>query len=73
MAGITGRVGRQRPDIPWTETSLDPELVDLVRNYQTKNRPALLALLEKYPEKRRIILHSREEADAWLAALPPRR
>ena len=67
MEGITSRVGRQRPDIPWTESSLDPELVDLVKNYQTKNRPVLLALLEKYPEKRRIILCSREEADAWLA------
>lgn len=71
LAGIEGRVGQPRPDIPWTEASLDPELVDLVRNYQTKNRPVLLALLEKYPEKRRIILHSREEADAWLAALSP--
>ena len=71
MAGITGRVGQQRPDMPWTEASLDPELVDLVRNYQTKNRPVLLALLEKYPEKRRVIFRTREEADAWLAALPP--
>ena len=70
MEGITGRVGQQRPDIPWTEASLDPELVELVRNYQTKTRPVLLALLEKYPEKRQIILRSRGEADAWLAALP---
>ena len=69
MAGITGRVGQKRPDMPWTEGTLDPELVALVRNYQTKNRPVLLALLEQYPEKRRIILRSREEAEAWLAAL----
>ena len=69
MEGITGRVGQQRPDIPWTEGTLDPELVDLVRNYQTKNRPRLLALLEQYPEKQKLVFRSREEADAWLAGL----
>lgn len=68
MAGITGRVGRQRADIPWTEGTLDPELVELVRNYQAKNRPALLALLAQYPEKRLIRFTTRQEADAWLAA-----
>ena len=73
MAGITGRVGQQRPDIPWTEAELDPELVDLVRNYQTKNRPVLLALLERYPDKERLIFQSRAEAESWLSTLTPRR
>lgn len=70
MRGITERVGTQRPDMPWTEQTLDPELVVLVENFRTENRPALLALLEKYPEKRQFIFQTRAEADAWLAALP---
>ena len=69
MAGIVGRVGQDRPDMPWTEGTLDPELVALVREYETKNRPMLLALLEKYPEKRRIIFRDRAEAGAWLERL----
>ena len=70
MQGITERLGTVRPDMPWTEAALDPELVELVRKYQTENRPTLLALLEQYPEKRLLRFSTRAEADAWLAALP---
>ena len=44
MDGIRARVGQPRPDMPWAETALDPELVALVQNYRRDNRPALLAL-----------------------------
>ena len=71
LRGITERVGKARPDMPWTEQQLDPELVELVKHYQSKNRPALLELFRKYPEKRVIVFSSRQEADAWLAKLPP--
>lgn len=69
MAGIIARVGQPRPDMPWTEQSLDPELVALVRNYARDDRPALLSLLQKYPEKQAPIFTSREEADRWLSEL----
>ena len=69
LRGITERVGQARPDIPWTEKSLDPELVDLVRRYRTEKRPALLSLFEKYPDKNCIIFHSRQEASEWLERL----
>lgn len=70
LAGVMARVGQTRPDMPWTESEPDPELIALVRAYRTNDRPALLALLERYPEKRQIIFRSREEADAWLAEEP---
>ena len=70
MEGITSRVGQQRPDMPWTEGELDPELAELVRSYQAKNRPRLLALLAQSPEKQQLVFRSREEAEAWLAGLP---
>ena len=69
MAGIRARVGQKRPDIPWTESALDPELVALVQNYARDDRPALLSLLQKYPEKRSLIFTSRQEADRWLSEL----
>ena len=69
MAGITRRVGTRRPDIPWTEAELDPALVSLVRRYQAENRPVLLGLLAKYPDRRQLIFRTRGEADAWLSAL----
>lgn len=70
LAGVMARVGQTRPDMPWTESEPDPELIALVRAYRTNDRPALLALLERYPEKRQIVFRSREEADAWLAEEP---
>lgn len=69
MAGIVARVGQERPDMPWTETTLDRSLVAQVQNYREINRPRLLALLQNYPEKQVITFTSREEADRWLAEL----
>ena len=67
MDGIVGRVGQKRPDMPWTEDELDPELIELVRNYGKENRPKLLELFAQYPEKNVITFKTREEADKWIA------
>ena len=69
MRGIEERVGSVRPDMPWTEPTLDPELVALVRRYRTENRPALLTLFDRYPDRRYLIFRTRESAAAWLDAL----
>ncbi len=66
MAGIVGRVGQKRPDMPWTEEELDPELVELVRNYEKENRPRLMELFAKYSDKKVISFKSREEAEKWI-------
>ena len=69
MDGIVRRVGTERPDIPWTEQTVDPDLVRQVEAYENENRPAVLSLMEKYPEKQSIVFRSRAEADAWLEKL----
>ena len=69
MSGIQERVGKERRDIPWTEQKLDPELVKQVENYERENRPAILALIEKYSGKTSFVFRSRLEADAWLGGL----
>lgn len=67
MAGICSRVGKARPDMPWTEDALDPALVEEVRQYGDVQRPAILQLLERYPEKETHLFCTREEAERWLA------
>lgn len=67
MAGIRGRVGKVRPDMPWVENRLDPELVELVQSYSRTNRPVVLELLEKYGDREIHIFRSREEAETWLS------
>lgn len=67
MDGITHRVGQNRPDIPWTEQHLDPVLVKSVHDFYEITRPQLLALMEKYPNKKVLIFKTRTEANNWLA------
>ena len=41
----------------------ESELVELVKNYETENKPILLELFRKYPDRDVITLHTRKEAD----------
>ena len=66
MEGIISRIGENRPDMPWTEDELDPELVELIKNYEKANKPRLMELFAKYPEKTVITFKSREEAESWI-------
>ena len=67
MKGITERIGRVRPDIPWVENRLDPELAELVRNYHKENRPKLYSLIEKDSDKQVLIFKTRTQAEAWIS------
>ena len=69
MQGIIDRVGQTRPDIPWTEQTLDPELVELVRTYKERNGPVLKELFARYPDKDVHVFKTRAEAADWLAML----
>ena len=69
MDGIRMRVGQTRADMPWTEQTLDPELVALVRGFSTEQRPQILALLDRCPDKQVLIFHTREAADRWLETM----
>lgn len=66
MSGIVARVGKERADIPWTENTLDAELVQEVREYRSENVPRLRELFRKYSDKEILIFTSREEAGEWL-------
>lgn len=70
MNGIKARIGTNRPDIPWTEDQLDPELVTQVINYRRDNHPEVYRLMEKYPDKQVLIFKTRAETEKWLSGLP---
>ena len=66
MKGIINRIGKERRDIPWIDNKLNPELVKLVKEYETVEKPVLIELLNKYSDKDIIIHHSREEANDFI-------
>jgi len=73
MAGIRAREGTKRPDMPWAEARADEGLLESVARYIPERRPEVYRLLEQYGPGRQVaVFRSREEAQAWLAALPPR-
>jgi len=71
MDGIISRRGKERPDMPWIESEddVDEEFIEFVKNYNSENRPEVVALLEKYADKEITIFKSRTEEDNFLREL----
>lgn len=67
LAGAASRVGRPHEDLPWVETTFDPEFRRWIEDFSQKQLPVIHALLDKYRQGRTLhIFHARTEADAWL-------
>ncbi len=66
LDGIKERRGKPRSDMPWIETEEDAEFIEFIKNYNDRQKPKVLELLEKYSDKDIVILKSREQADAFL-------
>ena len=66
MQGLTHRLGKHRQDMPWIDYELDQDLVARVQKFETENKPTLLSLFAKYPEKKVIIFKTRKEAEDWV-------
>ena len=67
LHGVRERVGKPRSDMPWFETEVDEEFVAYVKQFREQQRPQTMALLEKYADKRIVILTDRSQADAFLS------
>ena len=52
--------------MPWIETQEDSEFLEFIKRYRQESRPQVMQLLEKYADKRTVILHSREEGEKFL-------
>ena len=67
LQGATERIGKGRYDLPWLETSLDPEFEIFIKDFSQTTLPKIYAMIEKYRAEREIIIFkSREEADEYI-------
>ena len=67
LEGAISRLGKERYDLPWIDTELDPRLKAEIEGFPQKNRPAIYALLEKYKDQKTVVIFkSREEADDFV-------
>ena len=71
LNGIRERRGKARTDMPWIEKSdeEDAEFIEFIKNYNSQNRPEVMALLDKYSNKNIYIFKSRNKADEFLNTL----
>ena len=68
LEGVKARRGKKRPDMPWIEEEEDAEFISYIRHFEETARPKILALLEEYRERRKILVfHDRTEASRFLA------
>ena len=67
LDGATARLGKERYDMPWIDTELDPALKREIETFPDKNLPTIYALIDQYKNgKTVIVFKSREQADVFL-------
>ena len=67
LQGVIERIGKERDDMPWIETELDPEFKAFIESFSQDTLPYIYELIEKYKhEKDIVIFKSRDEADSYL-------
>ena len=67
LEGATSRLGKERYDIPWIDTKLDPKLKAEIEEFGRKNLPVIYSLLDKYKNGIEIVIFkSRDEADEFI-------
>ena len=70
LDGAISRLGKERYDVPWIDTELDPAFEREIIAFPEKSLPKIYDLLEKYKETKRVVIfRRREEADAFLLSV----
>ena len=69
LDGAISRLGKERYDIPWIDTELDPWLKNEIEQFPSKNLPAIYELLEKYSDKTVVVFKSRAQTDEYIMNL----
>ncbi len=70
LDGAISRLGKERYDMPWIDTKLDPKLKKEIEEFPSKNLPTIYALIDKYKDgKTVVVFKSREEADGFIRSL----
>lgn len=67
IQGATDRLGKERYDVPWIDTELDPKLKQEIEDFPEKMLPNIYELIEKYKTGKQVIIFtSRIQADEYL-------
>lgn len=70
LAGAQERVGKEREDMPWTETGFDPEFRQWILDFARDQRPRILEMLKQYRQGREIhVFSDRKAANAFLLGM----
>ena len=70
IQGVTDRIGKERYDLPWLETELDPEFKAFIEEFPNDTLPYIYELLENYKDGKQIVIFkSREETDEYITLL----
>lgn len=70
LEGAISRLGVGRYDMPWIDTELDPAFERSIREFGEKNRPQIYELIEKYRNKKTVVIFkTREETDEFIEKL----
>ena len=70
IQGATERIGKERYDLPWLETELDPEFLQFIKDFPKDTLPYIYELIDKYKtEKEIVIFKSRKDADEFIKGI----
>ena len=71
LEGVHERTGKVRSDISWAEPDQeeDEEFIGFIKKYREVSRPAVMELLDKYPDRNIYIFKNRDEANEYLRSL----
>lgn len=70
LQGAIERIGKERYDMPWIETELDPNFKRQIEEFPQTTLPYIYELLSKYKDSKAIIIFkSREQADKYIEQL----
>ena len=67
LEGAISRLGKERYDMPWIDTELDPMLEKEIMEFGRENLPRIYSLLDKHGQGKTIVIfNSRDEADGFI-------
>lgn len=70
LQGAIDRLGKERYDMHWIDTELDPQFKAEIENFATEMLPFIYNLLEKYRQNREIVVFkARDQADKYIVNL----
>lgn len=67
LAGVESRIGKQRVDMPWTETEFDEKFRQWIIDFPQNELPVIYKLLDRYKSEKSIyIFHARAEVNDYI-------